>query len=72
MFIYKKKTLCISIKKLITLKIYLEIILEIIHLYETFFSMDNNNINQKGITLKEETLQKKSDKRKRIDFIVKE
>lgn len=34
--------------------------------------MDNNNINQEGITLKEETLQKKSDKRKRVAFIVKE
>lgn len=33
--------------------------------------MDNNNINQEGITLKEETLQK-SDKRKRVAFIVKE
>lgn len=39
-------------------------------MYETFFSTDNNSdINREGITLKEETLQEKSDKRRKIAYI---
>lgn len=40
-------------------------------MYETFFSTDNNSdINREGITLKEETLQEKSDKRRKIALYI--
>lgn len=40
-------------------------------MYETFFSTDNNSdINREGIMLKEETLQEKSDKRRKIALYI--